>query len=124
MSISRSTQSVWNALPSFIMSSLDLSQEARDAAIARQWVPISGIVADLASAHGGLSRRAHLHISFGPLTETPQASWAARFWEEDAPAGATPIEWLFNSHAPVASVQDALQLLKQTPDLISGFGCH
>ena len=124
MSISRATQTVWSTLPPFMMSPLDLSQGTRDVEIARQWVPVSGIIADLARPHDGLSRRAHLHISFGPLTETPRASWGARFWEENAPAGAPPIEWLLNSHSPVASVQDALQLLKQTPDLITGFGCH
>jgi len=122
-SASRSIQTIPNTFPPPRIFSLSSGQGARNVEIARQWIALSGIVADLATPHGDFPRRAHLHISFGSLTEKP-ASWGARFWEEDAPVGAPPIEWVLFSPIPVESVQDALQLLNQTHNLVTSFGCH
>jgi hypothetical protein len=80
--------------------------------------PRGGVVADLASAKGALPRLAYLSISFGPLT-SPQARWAARFWEADPPPGVKPIDWIFDSYSSVTCLEDALELLDHTQGLVT-----
>lgn len=36
--------------------------------------------------------------------------WAVRVWEENAPAGVEPVEWMLLTSMPVNSVEDALQM--------------
>lgn len=85
---------------------------------ARQWPAIACTVASLATSNGHASRRTYLHISFGPLA-VEIALWGARFWEEGVPAETKPVDWLLVSPSPLASVEDALGLLRPRADLVT-----
>lgn len=103
----------------FLVNSRDVNKRTT---AARQWVASAGIVATLTPKNGTCARRAHLLISFG-LQAHSTPLWGAQFWEEDAPKNTKPVEWLLDSEQPVSCVEDALQLLRNRPDLIMGFGC-
>lgn len=96
----------------------DRPQSATD--LARRWTAIGGIVADLAPGNGTPPRLARLNISIGLLPQAP-APWAARFWEQDAPPGVRPVEWLLGSRSCVTCLEDALELLDSTEGLVTTY---
>ena len=104
---------------------LTLRMSATQAApvTARQWRACAGVVADLASRNGVPARRARVYISFEPLMAAGP-SWGARFWEEDAPESAEPVDWFLPSQQPVCCVADALLLLHNRPDLVMRLDCR
>lgn len=104
----------------FLVNSRDTSKRAMTT---RQWVACAGIVATLTPKNGTCDRRAHLLISFG-LQAYSTSLWGARFWEDDAPKNTRPVDWLLDSEQPVSCVEDALQLLRNRPDLVMEFGCR
>ena len=87
-----------------------------------KWMARAGIVARLADPTGTAQRQTRLHISFGALGQGTNP-WGARFWEEDAPDGVQPIEWVLGSQDCIACVDDALHLLNSADGLVSSFGC-
>lgn len=84
---------------------------------ARRWAPIGCILAELAPTAGQTPRLATLHVSIGLLPHLP-SPWAARFWEPDAPPGARRVEWLLTSRRCLTCLEDALELLDHTPELV------
>lgn len=102
------------------INSPSFGQTSKTPERARCWFPCGRIVADLAPTETTPSRLAHLNISFG-LLKRDSAPWAARFWEQDAPAGIQPVEWLLDSRSCLSSLEDALQLLHDTPGLVETY---
>jgi hypothetical protein len=47
------------------------------------------------------------HVKKGEYEKIPIAAWAVRVWEETAPAGTTPLEWLLVCLDPVTSAASA-----------------
>ena len=93
-------------------------QGSKNLELARQWLTRGSIVADLAPKNGTPSRLAHLNISFGFLAQAAMP-WTVRFWEQDAPPGVQPVEWILGSRYSVSSIEDALQLLHETRGLVT-----
>lgn len=90
----------------------------RHVEIARRWLALASIVADLASPRGTPSRLVHLNVSYGFLAQAT-APWGARFWEECPPPGVQPVEWLFGSQTAISCLEDALELLDETHGLVT-----
>ena len=88
--------------------------------VARNWLALGNVIADVPESSRDASRLAHLNVSFGLLAH-PQSPWAARFWEADPPPGAQAIEWLFGSKASVSCLEDALALLDKTRGLVTTY---
>lgn len=88
--------------------------------LARRWTAIGGIVAELVSNNGTAPRLALLNVSIGLLAQAP-TPWAARFWEQDAPPGVQPVEWLIGSRRCVTCLEDALELLESTEGLVTTY---
>jgi hypothetical protein len=86
---------------------------------ARHWSPLGNVIADLAP-NGSAPRLAYLSVSFGHLPQR-QAPWAARFWEDDPPPGAKPVEWLLGSTGAVTCMEQALELLDGTRGLVTSY---
>lgn len=95
-------------------------QSPKNVELARRWLSLGSIIADLAPKDGAPSRLALLNISFGFLAQAA-TPWAARFWEQDAPPGVQPVEWILGSRYSVSSIEDALQLLHETQGLVTTY---
>jgi len=75
-------------------------------------------VLELPARHGHQKRRAQLQLAFGQLTllpprQEPRASkepltvWVIRVWEEQAPEGEEPLEWVLLTSVPTTTLEEA-----------------
>src|SRR6266480_4651156 len=75
-------------------------------------------VLELPARHGHQKRRAQLQLAFGQLTllpprQEPRASkepltvWVIRVWEEQAPEGEEPLEWILLTSVPTTTLEEA-----------------
>lgn len=92
-----------------------------EAAAIAHWPSCAEIVVDLSPCNGAPARRANLQVSIGIL-KYGKTLWAARFWEQDAPWGVKPVDWLLFSQWRLSCVKDTLDLLHRRPDLVTGLG--
>lgn len=100
---------------------LPISQLA--AAAIAHWPVCVDVVVNLSPRNGASARPAHLYVSFGALV-CRRTLWVARCWEEDAPAKAARVDWLLPSRHPLRCAEDALRLLRDRPDLVTGLDCR
>ena len=73
---------------------------------------------EVPARHGRKGRSTHLQLSFGQMTllpprNAPRASkealtvWVIRVWEEQAPAGEEPLEWVLLTSVPTTTLEHA-----------------
>ncbi len=71
---------------------------------------------ELPARHGHLGRVAYLHVSFGQMTllpprndsrscKDPMTVWVIRVWEEKAPEGEVPLEWVLLTSVPTTTLE-------------------
>jgi hypothetical protein len=83
---------------------------------ARSWPSQASRVLALPARHGHQKRCAQLHLAFGQMTllpprHEPRASkepvtvWLIRVWEEQAPEGEEPWEWLLLTSVPTTTLE-------------------
>lgn len=88
------------------------------AALTRKWPAQADIVAHLVATETDEPRATRLRVSYGSLGHA-MGVWAARFWEDNAPEGKAPVEWVLISRRALTSIRDAMQLLSATHGLVS-----
>src|SRR3989440_2785619 len=75
-------------------------------------------VLELPARHGHQKRSAQLQLAFGQMTllpprHEPRASkepltvWVIRVWEEEAPEGEEPLEWVLLTSVPTTTIEEA-----------------
>jgi hypothetical protein len=85
---------------------------------ARSWPSQANRVLELPARHGHQKRSAQLQLAFGQMTilpprHEPRASkepltvWVIRVWEEQAPEGEEPLEWLLLTSVPTTTLEHA-----------------
>jgi hypothetical protein len=85
---------------------------------ARAWPSQASRPFEVPARHGGLGRSTQLQLSFGPMTllpprHEPRASkepltvWVIRVWEEQAPEGEEPLEWVLLTSVPTTTLEHA-----------------
>src|SRR5437764_9321273 len=85
---------------------------------ARSWPSQASRVLELPARHGHQKRDAQLQLSFGQMTllpprHEPRASkepltvWVIRVWEEQAPEGEEPLEWVLLTSVPTTTLEQA-----------------
>jgi Transposase DNA-binding/Transposase DDE domain len=85
---------------------------------ARSWPSQASRVLELPARHGHQKRDAQLQLSFGQMTllpprNEPRASkepltvWVIRVWEEQAPEGEEPLEWVLLTSVPTTTLEQA-----------------
>jgi hypothetical protein len=85
---------------------------------ARSWPSQASRVLELPARHGHQKRCAQLQLAFGQMTllpprHEPRASkepvtvWLIRVWEEQAPEGEEPWEWLLLTSVPTTTLEHA-----------------
>ena len=85
---------------------------------ARSWPSQASRVLELPARHGHQKRSAQLQLAFGQLTllpprNEPRASkepltvWVIRVWEEEAPEGEEPLEWVLLTSVPTTTLEQA-----------------
>lgn len=85
---------------------------------ARSWSAQASRVLELPPRHEHKGRSAHLHLSFGQMTLLPPRNdprtckepidvWVIRVWEEQAPEGEEPLEWLLLTSVPTTTLEQA-----------------
>jgi hypothetical protein len=81
---------------------------------ARSWPSQGSRVLELPARHGHPGRSAQLQLSFGQLTllpprasKEPLTVWVIRVWEEQAPEGEEPLEWLRLPSVPTTTLEQA-----------------
>ncbi len=73
---------------------------------------------ELPARHGHQARWVHLHLSFGQMTllpprndpracKDPMSVWVIRVWEEKAPEGEEPLEWVLLTSVPTTTLDQA-----------------
>ncbi len=74
---------------------------------------------EIPEGHGRKKRMTDLHIAFGPMTvqppryeprsrdQAPLTLWGIRLWEEQAPEGEEPVEWILLTSVPTTSIEQA-----------------
>jgi Transposase DNA-binding/Transposase DDE domain len=85
---------------------------------ARSWPSQASRPFEVPARHGHPGRSTQLQLSFGQLTllpprNEPRASkdpipvWVIRVWEEQAPEGEEPLEWILLTSVPTATLEEA-----------------
>jgi len=85
---------------------------------ARSWPSQASRPFEVPARHGHPGRSTQLQLSFGQLTllpprHEPRASkepltvWVIRVWEEQAPEGEEPLEWLLMTSVPTSTLEQA-----------------
>jgi len=86
--------------------------------IARSWPSKRVVQAPVPARRGRQARSTQLQLAFGQMTllpprHEPRASkepltvWAIRVWEEQAPEGEEPLEWLLLTSVPTTTLEQA-----------------
>ena len=98
--------------------------QGQDAAIgysltqARSWASQASRPFELPARHGHPGRAIQLQLSCGPMTllpprqepragKEPMMLWVIRVWEEQAPDGEKPLEWLLLTSVPTTTLEQA-----------------
>jgi hypothetical protein len=85
---------------------------------ARSWPSQASRVLELPARHGHQKRSAQLQLAFGQMTllpprhepragKEPLTVWVIRVWEEEAPEGEEPLEWLLLTSVPTTTLEQA-----------------
>ncbi len=85
---------------------------------ARSWPSQESHPLELPARHGHQARSTQIQLSFGPMTLLPPRNeprvgkdaipvWVIRVWEEQAPQGEEPLEWLLLTSVPTTTLEDA-----------------
>lgn len=85
---------------------------------ARSWPSQASRPFELPARHGHPGRSTQLQLACGPLTllpprqepragKEPLAVWVIRVWEEQAPDGEAPLEWLLLTSVPTTTLEQA-----------------
>jgi hypothetical protein len=85
---------------------------------ARSWPSQASRSFELPARHGHPGRSTQLQLACGPLTllpprqepragKEPVAVWVIRVWEEQAPDGEAPLEWLLLTSLPTTTLEQA-----------------
>ena len=85
---------------------------------ARAFASPASRVLELPARHGHQKRRAQLQLAFGQLTllpprqepragKEPLTGWVLRVWEEQAPEGEEPLEWVLLTSVPTTTLEEA-----------------
>jgi hypothetical protein len=85
---------------------------------ARSWPSQASRPFAVPSRHGHQARSTQLQLAFGQLTllpprhepracKEPMTVWVIRVWEEQAPAGEEPLEWLLLTSVPTTTLEEA-----------------
>jgi hypothetical protein len=83
---------------------------------ARSWASQASRPFELTARHGRPGRSTHLQLACGPMTllpprwepragKEPLAVWVIRVWEDQAPEGEEPLEWLLLTSVPTTLEQ-------------------
>jgi hypothetical protein len=98
--------------------------QGQDAAIgyaltqARSWPSQTSRPFELPARHGRAGRATHLQLAWGPMTllpprqepragQEPLTVWGIRVWEEQAPEGEEPVEWVLLTSVPTTTLEQA-----------------
>jgi hypothetical protein len=84
---------------------------------ARSWPSQASRPFELPSRHGHPGRATHLQLACGPMTllpprwepragKEPMTMWVIRVWEEQAPDGEKPLEWLLLTSVPTNTLEE------------------
>jgi len=88
---------------------------------ARQLAAVDERALHLEARHGEPAREVQLKMAFAPLTllagwlnakAAPIDTWVIRVWEEQAPEGIKPIEWILLTSVPTQTLDQAWQRVK------------
>ena len=96
--------------------------QEQDAAIsylltqARSWPSQASRPFEVPARHGHPGRSTHLQLACGPMTllpprqeprtgKEPLTMWVVRVWEEQAPDGEEPLEWVLLTSVPITSLE-------------------
>ena len=85
---------------------------------ARSWPSQASHPLDLPARHGHKARSTQVKLSFGQMTllpprhdprqnKEPLTVWVIRVWEEQAPEGEEPLEWLLVTSVPTTTLEQA-----------------
>src|SRR6266704_6290034 len=85
---------------------------------ARAFASQASRVLELPARHGHQKRSAQLQLAFGQLTllpprqepragKEPLTGWVLRVWEEQAPEGEEPLEWVLLTSVPTTTLEQA-----------------
>lgn len=85
---------------------------------ARSWPSQASRPLELPARHGHKARSTQLHLAFGQMSllpprhdphqsKGPLSVWVIRVWEEQAPEGEEPLEWLLLTSMPTTSLEQA-----------------
>jgi hypothetical protein len=85
---------------------------------ARSWPSQASRSFEVPARHGRKGRSTQLQLSFGQMTllpprleprasKEPLTVWVMRVWEEQAPAGEEPLEWLLLTSVPTTTLEQA-----------------
>jgi hypothetical protein len=85
---------------------------------ARSWPSQASRPLELPARHGHKARSTQVHLAFGQMTllpprhdprqsKEPLTVWVIRVWEEHAPDGEDPLEWLVVTSVPTTTLEDA-----------------
>src|SRR5713101_2473846 len=86
--------------------------------LARSWPSQASRPFEVPARHGHPGRSTHLQLAFGQMTllpprNEPRASkdpvtvWVIRVWEEQAPEGEEPLEWILLTSVPTTTLEEA-----------------
>ena len=87
---------------------------------ARAWSSQASRPFAVPARHSHQARLAQLHLAFGPITLLPPRNepragktsltiWVIRVWEEQAPAGEDPFQWILLTSVPTNTLEEAWQ---------------
>lgn len=85
---------------------------------ARSWPSQTSRPLEVPARHGHQARSTHVHLAFGLMTLLPPRNdprtckeslevWVIRVWEEQAPEGEEPLEWLLLTSVPTTTLEQA-----------------
>ena len=85
---------------------------------ARSWPSQGSRVLELPARHGHQARSAQLQLAFGQMmllpprhdpreSREPLTVWVIRVWEEQAPQGEEPLEWILLTSVPTTTLEEA-----------------
>jgi hypothetical protein len=97
--------------------------QGQDAAIgyslgqARSWLSQASRPFEVPARHGRTGRATHLQLAWGPMTllpprqepragKEPLTVWIIRVWEEQAPDGEEPLEWVLLTSLPTTTLEE------------------
>jgi hypothetical protein len=86
--------------------------------LARSWPSQASRAFEVPARHGHPARSTQLQLAFGQMTllpprneprasKDPMRGWAIRVWEEQAPEGEEPLEWILLTSVPTTTPEEA-----------------